>query len=219
MRFCCVYKYYDSLLICKMLIIHEKKIIFLHNPKVFGKELTKWLRKNSDIPQLLYKTPTKYCPDLGHLNLRNYDNYVSKTACKNYDHIVFIRDPIQRFDSGFHEIFKHDVGYKYMQRNNLYTKNSFIDYLYRNPEQLYHPHLIWIIPQHVYIYDKNGKKVSYVFKYENLYHNLKTIASWLKIHDFPYEILQENKKKEYNFNEEQIQKLQWIYKDDYYYLF
>lgn len=189
--------------------MHDKKVIFLHNPKVMGKEITRWLRLNSKAPQLLYKAPTQFSPDLGHLNLWNYHTYVSQLARDTYTHIVFLRDPIERFHTGYKEIKRHDVGRRYMEHYRLCSREDMIEHLYRYPEELYHPHLVWICPQHLFVYDKDGRKIPHIYHYQYMSDAVKDLKEWLDIAPYPNPIQQHSPSEMWN-----DRRLQWLYRTD-----
>ncbi len=159
--FLSVYHLYRSAIgypVLSSAVNHQKKIVFVHNPKVAGTSLRKLLGLEGEISHL---TPGLLVP---------------KKIWEEYAVIVAIREPIERLISSYNYHTGSRYNGYYLHRYpdiKQWTVEKYFDIFSREP--------FGIIPQINYlVHPLSEKKPDFIIRYENLNQDVKRLMRNLK---------------------------------------
>ncbi|MEL7587587.1 MAG: sulfotransferase family 2 domain-containing protein [Prolixibacteraceae bacterium] len=152
---------------------HERKLVFVHNPKVAGTSFRDLLGLKGNVSHL---TP-------GLL--------VNKKIWKKYFVIVAVREPLERFVSSYnyHTADRYDGFYlKKYPDMKLWSIEKYFEIFSREP--------FGIIPQVNYLrHPLSPKKPNFIVRYESLDRDVNRLAALLKLDGQVLPRLNDSKKK------------------------
>lgn len=137
------------------MIIYRNKI-FLHIPKCGGTFFRTLCKDIEDCEAFTYwKLPTEKEPDLGHLHLNNFTQYVKHEGKELF---TMMRDPGSRFMSIWRFLNARKGMYSVEQlhpsevavHQHLDSLETLADFLLKNRRYLYDPQCPWLSPQFLY---------------------------------------------------------------------
>jgi hypothetical protein len=176
---------------------HQKKFIFVHNPKVAGTSLRRLLGLKGDISHL---TPGLLVP---------------KELWEEYFVIVAVREPVERLISSYnyHTSERYDGFYlKQYPDIKSWTIEKYFDIFSKEP--------FGVIPQVNYLtHPLSDKKPDFIIRYENLDHDVARLMTVLKLNHKELPLLNDsgnsvNKLKSIS-NKKLLNKLVSFYREDY----
>lgn len=148
-----------------MIIDNDNLVIFFHIPKNSGTVVHRIFSPNKyqNIVKLWKEPVYNKEPDMSHLNMKNYLKYIKphlKHPVGKYFKWCCIRNPYDRFISGFNECVRHvqfrkwatSVGIK--EYRNI---NVIMSYILKHPHCILNDNVVWISPQYIYIYNAKGE--------------------------------------------------------------
>ncbi len=176
---------------------HEKKIIFVHNPKVAGTSLRKLLGLKGDI--------SHFTPGL----------LASKKLWEEYFVIVAVREPVERLISSYnyHTSDRYDGFYlKKHPDIKSWTIKKYFDVFSKEP--------YGIIPQVNYLaHPLSAKSPDFVIRFENLNQDVARLLGMLKIENTEIPMINGSRnridKSKFISNKELLTRLVDFYKEDY----
>jgi hypothetical protein len=190
-----------------MIINETKKYIIFHVPKNGGTSIRKAHINSNHIIKSYWKTPTETTPDLAHLNLYNFKTYVQpQYNILSYKIYVVVRNPIERFLSGWNELKRHEISRKYLVKLNVVTMIEFIDVIFKDKSHILKNELVWVSPQHIYC-----KHIDYSNIHIIPFKRLKTKCKSMLNLEIPHY----NRSFKSYISNEYVDKIRMVYKDDY----
>lgn len=196
-----------------MIINETQKYILFHIPKNGGTSIRSGHKKQNQhhIIKDYYKEPTKTEPDLAHLNLYNFQRHVKlQHPISSYAMYTVVRNPIERFLSGWNELHKHNISKHYLRKIlNVVTIQEFINAIFQDQSHILKNELIWVSPQHLYCEHVDFSNKVNIIQFNQLAIRCKALFNL----DIPHINL--NKSPKISISDEYIDKLKTIYKHDF----
>jgi len=188
-----------------MLIIPDKKVIFLHNPKTAGSSITQEIIKSD--PNVLWFWGIQDNIDKAHITLQQLNNINPDYLSEAYFRFTVVRNPYDRVVSSYLD---------FVEKNG--TTLVFDEYLEQIQLQKYltDPRFIHGIPQHYYTHIDNELKVKFL-KFENLdMEFLELLKSKLNfINNFKGLPKINLSGRKFDLNQKQIEKIAIVYSKDF----
>jgi hypothetical protein len=222
-----------------MILSIKHKFIFIHIPKTGGESITdkmRWHmtkeRRYEDLQDFIYWGSDDKT-DLAHIYQSILESYVPRNMISKYFKFCIVRNPYNRCYSAYKDLFlgaknKHAVKSSYGVWVGKYNKpSSFSEYckmlgkVSSNTPTIYNIH---VIPQYMYIYNGNKKRMDYIGHYETMDKDMKHIYEKFKLQkelwfDKPntYNIKVDNLKKSYmkELSHEDIHLINSVYFADF----
>ncbi|MBK0092100.1 sulfotransferase family 2 domain-containing protein [Erwinia sp. S59] len=149
-----------------MIFSHEKKFLFIHNPKVAGTSVRKSIEQYDSSTgafwRPFYLEKYERIVDRAHIPACEYDQHGLLEISEKYFTFGFVRDPYQRFLSAWEE-FKYQHNYQGIDDVNewavSFLNESSIRYDWR---------LIHFCPQHYFFYVGNKCVADFIGRQESL---------------------------------------------------
>ena len=191
-----------------MLINETKKYIIFHVPKNGGTSIKNaHVNSNNDVVKKYWKLPTKTTPDLGHLNLYNFKDHVEPMyPLISYKIYVVVRNPVERFISGWNELKRHEISRKYLRTLNIVTMEDLVDAIFQDRSIILKNELVWVCPQHLYCKHTDYQNI-HIIPFKRLVSEFKSILD--------LEIPHNNKSTKFKISNEYVEKIRIVYNDDY----
>jgi len=191
-----------------MIINETDQYIIFHVPKTGGTSIRNGNFNINHKIKKYWKLPTKNAPDLGHLNLYNFTTYVNLShPTLSYKMYVVIRDPIERFMSGWNEINIQQIGKKYLQTLNVKTVEQLIDVLLKDKSHLLKKEMVWVCPQHLYCKHIEYANSINIIPFKELSTKCKSL--------FDLDISHKHKSTKKCITQKYVDKLKIVYQQDY----
>lgn len=206
-----------------MIISHKHKFCFVHIPKNGGTFIKSALSKYHDDPVTffgVFKLKDKII-DLSHINMRDLKNSFGRIKEQSYVTFCIVRDPIERFKSGYIEYFHHIQ--KHFQEIPLEI-SQLLKVLETDVRGITDTRYVHLTPQTYYTHDEEGVKqtIDHIIDLQNVDTNLNALLTQLNVDyvDITNPIRSNRGKSTqfdeiYNLNESHIQSLKRIYAKDY----
>jgi uncharacterized protein YfkK (UPF0435 family) len=203
-----------------MIISHKHKFCFVHIPKNGGTFIKSVLSKYHDDPITFYgvckiKDTVK---DLSHINMQDLKHLFDRIQEQSYVTFCIIRDPIERFKSGYIEYVHHIQAYFKEKPLDIPQLLEVLesDVFYGDSRYVH------LLPQTYYTHEGHKQTIDHILNLNNLDTNLNKLLTKLNIdnvdviNSFKSNQGKSNKFDQiYNMNESQIRSLKNIYVKDY----
>ena len=192
-----------------MVVIHNKKCIFIHIPKTGGTTIEHFLKDNG-INQLEY---------IGVVNNRSMQHYKASELklripqyFNNYYKFSIVRNPYDRLLSEYYWCPILNVGYKYNKLKDYFLK--YVIFLFKNKNKMLSVYNDHFIPQYDFLYENNNLIVNNIFKYEHFSYVNNFLKKKLNINNDFITLNKTNFEKE-DWTLEQKNLIYNLYKNDF----
>lgn len=205
-----------------MIISHKKNFCFIHIPKNGGTYIKSILSRFHDDKITFYGVYkiNERKVDLCHLNMNDLMCLFNKVKEQSYNKICFIRDPIERFKSGYIEYLNH---IKVYFNEKPLCIDTILDKMLHSDFDSTDCRYIHLIPQTYYTHDCDGNRiVDHIINLKNITSSLNNILFEL---DIDIDINKHNKicnngkstkfDSMYVLNDIHLSKLKKVYFNDY----
>ena len=194
-----------------MVVLYQKKIIFVHIPKTGGSAIERLLTDNDRYP----------LDFIGVRNNRSTHHYMAfellhilgTKRYKNFYKFAFVRNPYDRIVSEYYYCKKQGIGFKGGQSFDDFL--TYVEQVIKRKLYFTNIYLDHFIPQYHFVYFKGKKMVNDIFKYENFDEVIPVLRKMLKINAELQVINKTTNKQELVLTDEQKEKIYNIYKPDF----
>lgn len=198
-----------------MIVIHGKKLVFIHIPKNSGTEMTKKLKKTYKDAELLRdceKEGVNIGIDKMHLYYDVIDSFIPRNVLNSYTKFCIVRNPYNKIYSAWK--FVHE-------RHGHSNINDFIKYKL-DKDFIYGKELIPMDarvhyrPQFTFVYDdRKTKFADFIIRYENLNEDISKMNEEYGIAVPLYDNGNTQKSYVKFLNEDSIKKINDLYRQDF----
>lgn len=208
-----------------MIISHKHQFCFVHIPKNGGSFVKSIFEKYHDDPVKFYGVkklnPIGIIKDLSHINFTELIKLFGANECQPYFKFCFVRDPVERFMSGYVEYMHHVLKYFSEAPKKV---SALLKTIEDESVLLKDARYTHLVPQTFYTHDRQGKKICEIYQMNDLDNEVQSISQRLKIsvdRDELMNPLNKNSGKSQAFNTkfvltpEDLEKIHKIYRKDF----
>ena len=192
-----------------MVVIHNKRCIFIHIPKTGGTTIEHFLREKG-------KNQLDYIGVINNRSMQHYKASELKLKIPEYFYKYYkfsiVRNPYERLLSEYYWCPLINIGHKYNKTKDDFLK--YIIFLFKNKNKMLSVYNDHFIPQYEFLYENNNLIVNNIFKYEHFSYVNDFLKKKLNINN-DFIILNKTNLEKEDWSLDQKEIIYKLYKNDF----